>query len=227
MNRASGVNANPNKLLPRQLVAGFVIAVGTIGVAGCSANGPQEIAESNTPVTPVECAGEALYSFEVGQQVEAIKQNIDNILCVTANDASAQALATYRENDSLIISRDEGPDDKYGQTYNFNYLDYFGTYVSVEFGITSEGGPDLSDLRRIYLKEEISTEEGDTSTTVTTSMSRLDSGLWTITGHTYVDDGPLNDWHYNPSDVSNQQDLSAMQDAQDKVFELSLNFNTL
>ena len=227
MNRDSGANTNPNRLFPRQLVAGFVIAVGTIGVAGCSANGPQEIADSNTSVTPVECAADALYSFEVEQQVEAIRQNIDNLLCETANDASAQALATYRENDSLIISRDEGPDDKDGETYNFNYLDYFGAYVSVEFGITSEGGPDLSDLRRIYLKEEISTEEGDISTTVTTSMSRLDSGLWTISENTYVDNGPMSDWYYSPSDVSNQQDLVAMQAAQDKVFELSLNFNTV
>jgi len=227
MNRDHRANADPTMYWPRRLAAGLVFAVGTIGITGCSASGPQEIAGSNTPITPIECEGETLYSFEVEQQVEAIRQNVDNLLCETANEASAQALATYRKNDSLIISRDEGPDDKDVEIYAFNYLDYFGAYVSVEFGMTPQGKPDLSDLRRIYLKEEISTDEENSNTTVTTSMNRLDSGLWTISGYTYAEDEPLSDWYYSPNDSSTQQDLSAMQDAQDKVFELSLNFNTV
>lgn len=220
MNREVGTN--PNNVWPRRLAAGIVFA---IGAAGCSATGPHEIAGSESPITPVECVGEALNSYEVEPSAEEIRQNIDNLLCETANEAAASALAAYRENDILITYRDEGPDDTDSETYGFSYLRVGGTYVSTKFGTTAEGKPDLSNLLRIFLSKDEFDDEGEVIGTDITTLSRRDDGSWSISGFTQIGNETTEENYYMPSGQSSIQFIS--QQDYDTAFGLSIKFTSV
>lgn len=213
MNREVGTN--PNTAWPRRLAAGIVFA---IGAAGCSAVGPNEIASTETPATPVECVTEARYSFEVEPQVEAIKQNIDAMLCETANELAARAIETYREDDILTTQRDEGPNGTDSGVYGFSYSRLGGADVSVQFGMTATGKPDLSDLRSIFISEDDHDDDGEVIGYSYTSITRLDDGGWTISEHLNDGDEPNSDYYFSPNDTEIQNNLTALQHAQDEVF---------
>lgn len=179
MNRDPG--ANPNTAWPRRVAAGLVVA---IGAAGCSAGGPQEIARGEQQITPVECDANSTSVTEAIETPETIRQDIDSWLCVTANEAAQRALVAYREDGLLASLRNEGPEEDKG-VYGFSYSDIVGNYVSVEFGMTDEKKPNLSDLRRVRVNTDHRDDQGDITHSEATSIERQDDGRWTISEFHY------------------------------------------
>lgn len=218
------IGANPNVAWPRRVAAGLVVA---IGAAGCSAAGPQEIAKGQQQIDPIECPGSPVDGFEVEPSVEAVRQNIDALLCETANEAAINALAEYREDGILMTWRDEGPEEDEG-VYGFRYANVTGEYVSVEFGMTKEQKPDMSDLRRVRVSDDQFDDEGEVTGSIATSIERHEKGYWTISEYNYNADGQIEEaadgFYYNPDFREFQQSIEVLRDAEDKAFAATINF---
>lgn len=205
-------------LWPRQIGAALVLA---LGAAGC-ATGPTEISDSQTPPTPVECVADPSLTAEALASIEGIKQDIDNMLCETANELAADALERYREDGILVTMLDEGLDKEGSDgAYNFNYSDLNGDYVSIDFDLTPDGKPDFEKLKRIHISNSLNDKEGNkTKATEATFIDRNDDGQWTVSVLGFEDESLKSDTglSYNPAYVEETTDLATWQEIDNKVF---------